>query len=64
MKGAGFRTILVTTAVLSLAACGKRDSLYLDHNREEAKAPGRKPAPSSALANTTATNAPAQTTTP
>ena len=68
MKRRGFNAMLVAAAVLSLTACGKRDSLYLDHTRDEAKAPAHKPAKAAqpvsaqpALANTTDTNAPAET---
>jgi hypothetical protein len=55
MTGAGLKTILIAATALSLTACSKRDSLYLDHTRDEAKAPARH-APAKSGAATAATN--------
>jgi hypothetical protein len=56
MAGAGFKTILIAAALLGLAACSKRDSLYLDHTREPAKHAPARPA---ATAATNTAKAPA-----
>lgn len=65
MRRAGLDIILIlATATAMLVACGKRDSIYLDHTRDEARAPRRAPPAAkpaeAASANTTAANAPAE----